>query len=90
MVVDGTTRGFCRTDKEEPNAEVHFCPTCGSTIHFVLTENAIAEFGNSMMGVNLWLANAPDLTGIELRYPDGQGWSGQGDFAYVRKAQLLE
>lgn len=90
VAVDGTTQGFRRTDKEEPNAEVRFCPTCGSTTHFVLTENAIAAFGNSMMGVNLWLANARDLAGIELRYPDGQGWSGQGDFAYVREARFLE
>ena len=28
-------------------------------------------------------------TGIELRYPDGKAWSGEGDFTYVRKARML-
>lgn len=90
VLVEGITRGVRRADKEEPNAEVHFCPTCGSTTHFVLTEQAIAAFGNSMMGVNMWLANAEDLAGIELRYPNGRGWSGEGDFAYMRETRILD
>jgi hypothetical protein len=87
--VEGSARGYCRTDKVEPNAQVQFCPTCGSTTHFVLTEQAIAKFGNSLVGVNMWLADPDDLAGIELRYPDGQAWSGDGDFAYVREARII-
>jgi hypothetical protein len=87
--VTGSASGFCRSDKDEPNAQVRFCPTCGSTTHFVLTEQAIARFGNSLMGVNMWLADASDLAGVELRYPDGQAWSGEGDFAYVRKPRII-
>jgi hypothetical protein len=87
--VEGETIGYCRTDKDAPNAQVHFCPTCGSTTHFVLTPGAIAKVGNSLMGVNMWLANGADLAGIELRYPDGQSWSGEGDFAYVREARII-
>ena len=87
--VAGETRGFSRTDKDDPNAEAHFCARCGSTTHFVLTENAIAKFGNGMMGVNMWLAAAADLAGIELRYPDGASWAGDGEFGYLREARIL-
>jgi hypothetical protein len=88
--VHGPTTGFRRADKDEPNAEVHFCPTCGSTTHFVLTEGAVAKFGNSLVGVNMWLADAGDLAGTEVRYPDGRSWSGQGDFSYVREATIID
>lgn len=88
--VHGTTNGFRRADKDEPNAEVHFCPTCGSTTHFVLTQSAVAKFGNSLVGVNMWLADARDLAGTEIRYPDGKSWSGAGDFSYVRQASIIE
>lgn len=35
------------------------------------------------------LAEERDLAGIELRYPDGRSWSGEGEFAYVREARIL-
>ena len=89
VTVHGQTQGFSRADKGEPNAEVQFCPTCGATSHFVLTEKAIAAHGNTMMGVNMWLADAGDLAGIELRHPNGRDWSGDGDFTYVREARSL-
>ena len=89
VVVEGAAKGYCRDDKDDPNAEVRFCPTCGSTTHFVLTDSAIARFGNSLMGVNMWLAEPQELAGIELRYPNGQTWSGAGDFTYVREALIL-
>ena len=87
--VEGSTTGYCRADKDDPSAQVRFCSTCGATTHFVLTPNAASQFGNTLMGVNMWLADAEDLAGIELRYPDGRGWSGSGDFAYVREARIL-
>ena len=89
VLVEGRTSGFTRRDKSEPSAEVHFCPDCGSTTHFVLTEPAAAKFGNTLMGVNMWLADPRDMTGIELRFPDGQAWPGDGDFSYVREARLI-
>jgi hypothetical protein len=89
VTVEGSTSGYCRSDKEEPNAQVRFCATCGSTTHFVLTEQAIAKHGNSLVGINMSLADAGDLAGIELRYPDGQAWSGAGDFTYVREPRIL-
>ena len=41
------------------------------------------------MGVNLLLADESDLSGMELRFPDGQAWSGKGEFAYVREARII-
>src|SRR3569832_171459 len=60
--VGGATKGYRRGDKDDPIAEVHFCAECGSTTHFVLTESAVAKFGNRLMGVNMWLAAEGDLT----------------------------
>ena len=87
--VEGATRGYSREDKDDPAAEVQFCETCGAITHFTLTESAVAKFGNGMMGVNMWLADADDLAGIELRYPDGRAWAGAGEFGYVRGARTL-
>jgi hypothetical protein len=87
--IDGPTKGYCRADKDDPNAEVHFCAECGATTYFVLTEGAISKFGNTLMGVNMGLANERDLRGVEVRYPDGQAWSGSGGFTYVREPRLI-
>ena len=85
----GGDHGFSRTDKPDPNAEVRFCPTCGATTHFVLTASAVRRFGDTLLGVNMRLADEEDLAGIELRHPDGRAWSGEGDFAYVREPRIL-
>ncbi len=87
--VSGVTRGYCRQDKDDPGAEIHFCPGCGSTTHFNLTASAISRFGNSLMGVNMWLADEADLAGIDLRYPDGRAWSGEGEFGHVRGSRII-
>ncbi|MBB4632436.1 GFA family protein [Sphingosinicella soli] len=86
---EGPAKGYCREDKDDPAAEVQFCSNCGATTHFTLTASAAAKFGNSLMGVNMWLADESDLAGIELRYPDGNAWSGEGEFRYVRAARIL-
>lgn len=87
--VEGATQGFCRQDKDDPSAEIRFCGTCGTTTHFVLTPSAVSKFGNVLMGVNLRLADERQLAGVELRYPDGQAWSGEGEFGYVRAARTI-
>jgi len=87
--VAGETRGYCREDKADPAAEIQFCPKCGATTHFRLTANAAVKFGDTLMGVNMRLAAERDLAGIELRYPDGQGWSGEGEFGYLREPRIL-
>ena len=89
VAVTGPTRGYCRADRNDPNAEVHFCPACGASTHFVLTASAVARFGDSVTGVNMRLAAAGQLDGIELRYPDGRAWGGAGQFSYVRAPTTL-
>ena len=89
VVIEGTTNGYRRADKEDPAAEIQFCANCGSTTHFILTASAIAKFGNVQLGVNMCLADEKDLAGLELRYPDGRAWPGKGGFAYVREARII-
>ncbi|HEU0098956.1 MAG TPA: aldehyde-activating protein [Allosphingosinicella sp.] len=87
--VEGAAEGYCREDTEEPNALLQFCLACGVTTHFVLTQGAVAKHGDVVMGVNMRLADEADLAGVELRFPDGRGWSGEGAFGYVREAVIL-
>lgn len=87
--VSGQSASFRRRDKDQPAVDIHFCPQCGSTTHFRLTEAEIASHGDTMMGVNVGLADESDLTGVELRYPDGKNWSGDGEFGYVRESRIL-
>ena len=87
--VAGAASGYSRDDKGDPGAEFHFCAKCGSTTHFTMTPSAVSKFGNSLLGVNMWLADESDLTGVEVRYPDGRAWSGDGAFGYVREARII-
>ncbi|MFM6933388.1 MAG: GFA family protein [Novosphingobium sp.] len=87
--VEGATRQYSRTDKDDPSASIHFCPKCGSTTHFTLTESAVAQYGDVQLGVNMLLAEPTDLAGVELRYPDGRAWSGGADFGYVRGLSII-
>ena len=86
--MEGAAKGYCRQDKEDPAAEVRFCERCGSTTHFSLTPSAISKFGNTLMGVNMLLADESGLSGVELRFPNGQAWSGAGEFTYVQEARI--
>src|SRR6476620_3118723 len=58
--VEGTGTGYCRSDKDDPAAQVHFCPTCGATTHWRLTPSAVLKFGDTLMGVNMRLADEQD------------------------------
>jgi len=89
VTVEGDTQGYCREDKDDPACRLHFCPGCGATTHFRLTSAAVAKVGDGMMGVNMWLADEKDLAGLELRYPDGRSWQGEGAFGHVREARIL-
>ena len=89
VAVQGTTTGYSRDDKAEPGVSIRFCCKCGATTHFELTESTIEKFGNMMVGVNMRLANENDLEGVELRYPNGRAWSGEGDFGYVQKSRII-
>jgi hypothetical protein len=86
----GRTISFARTDKSPPGVEVHSCASCGSTTHFVLTEafkkqNETAD----LIGVNMRIFEGEDLSGIEVRFPDGKNWTGEGAFGYRREAMTI-
>ena len=89
MSINGAAKGYCREDKANPTAEIRFCANCGSTTHFNLTTSAASKFGNTLMGVNMLLADERDLTGVELRFPDGRAWVGEGEFSYVRAGRII-
>lgn len=89
VTATGETRSWRRADKAEANSELHFCPTCGVTTHFRPTESAVARVGDTMAGVNMALADEADLAGIELRFPDGASWSGEGPFGFVREPRIM-
>jgi hypothetical protein len=89
VTVAGVATAYCREDKVDPAAAIQFCARCGSTTHFTLTASAASRFGNTLMGVNMRLADETDLVGIELRYPNGRAWSGEGEFRYVREARII-
>jgi hypothetical protein len=89
VTVAGETRTAFRPDRAVPNAEVHFCGGCGCATHFRLTPAVVKQHGDTMMGVNMALADEADLAGIELRFPDGRGWDGAGVFDYVRPADII-
>lgn len=89
VTIQGETAGYSRDDKAEAGVAVRFCSKCSATTHFELTDTAIAKFGNTMLGVNMRLADEKYLHGIELRYPDGRSWSGEGDFGYVKEARII-
>lgn len=87
--ISGETNGYQRADKQPASVEVHSCIRCGATTHFQLTEAAIAEAGNTVIGINMALSDPSELAGVELRYPDGLNWNGEGDFGYVREPRVL-
>lgn len=87
--VRGETHSFLRSDKADAGAHIHFCPRCGTTTHFRLTEAMVARHGDTIMGINMRLANPEDVAGVELRFPNGRDWDGKGPFDYVRDSVVL-
>ncbi len=88
--IEGDTGSYTRSDYPQPAVEIHFCKNCGSTTHWILTKEHVASVGsNDQMGVNMKLFDSDDLTGIELRFPDGKNWTGEAEFGFRRQAVIL-
>ena len=86
----GNTCSVTRRDKEVPGVEVHSCRTCGATTHWVLTQTFKDQNPSAdQVGVNMRLFDPDDLEGVEVRFPDGKDWSGEGPFGYRRKALTI-
>lgn len=90
VMVKGVTAPFVRKDKLVPMVEVHSCEQCGATTHFVLTQSyQIKSPSADQVGVNMRLF-APDvLEGINVHYPNGNEWSGEGAFDFRRKKMKI-
>ncbi|MEM8489380.1 MAG: aldehyde-activating protein [Pseudomonadota bacterium] len=87
VTTTGETSLFERKDKCPPSATLHFCKTCGTTTHFTPSQAYLRENPSANhVGVNMKLFAPSDLDGIEVRYPNGAGWSGEGGFEYRRDA----
>lgn len=90
VTTTGSTVAFVRRDKHPPGVEIHACQTCATTTHWVLTtsfkeQNRTAD----QMGVNMRLFDPDELKGVEVRFPNGKDWPGQGDFGYRRAAMTI-
>ncbi len=79
--VIGQTKSITRADKLNPVVAIHICEVCSITTHWKLTKahEKRPDFAG-LMGVNMRLFDDKDLKGIEMRFPDGKAWSGQGRY----------
>jgi hypothetical protein len=84
VTISGATKAYSRIDREVPAVDLHFCGTCGSSTHWTPK----AHVPQYRMGTNMRLFAAQDLAGIPLHFPDGAGWSGEGDFG-MRKESIV-
>jgi hypothetical protein len=84
------TAPFSRRDKNSPAVEVHSCAICATTTHFVLTQS-FKERNRSadLIGVNMRLFDPNDLHGVEIRFPNGKDWPGEGPYEYRRAAMII-
>ncbi|MEP0391705.1 MAG: aldehyde-activating protein [Erythrobacter sp.] len=80
LTVDGKTDSYRRADYEEPAVEVHFCPQCATTTHWVTTEH----FDGDRAGVNVRIFEPAELDGIEARFLDGRNWFGKTEAKHRR------
>lgn len=87
---DGDTVPFARRDKAVPGVEVHSCASCATTTHFALT--ALFKERNrsaDLVGVNMRLFDPDELIGVEVRFPNGKDWPGEGPYGYRRTAMTI-
>lgn len=85
LTVDGETESYRRSDYEKPAVEMHFCPGCGTTTHWVTTEH----FEGKHAGVNMRIFEPAELEGVEARFPDGRNWFGDTTPAQRRPSGKL-
>ncbi len=86
VAVHGQTMAFTRKDKFIPKVAIHFCVVCSSTTHFTLTDAYQAINPDiDQVGVNMRLFEPEQLDGVEIQYPHGSTWSGEGPFGFRRE-----
>ena len=88
--ITGETLSYVREDRVSPAVEIHACKTCEMTTHWRLTETyQITADAPGSMGVNMRLFRDEDLNGVELRFPNGKSWTGEGPFSYRKPPVVL-
>ncbi len=86
----GEVLSTTRPGNKSPAIQIDFCPACGSTVTWSLTQAVKNIPGvEDQMGVNMRLFEPSDLAGVELRFPDGKNWSGEGPFEYRKESVSL-
>lgn len=83
--ISGSTSSYRRADYDDPAVEIHFCPTCGTTTHWVLTEH----FEGDRVGVNVRIFEPIELNGVEARTIDGRNWHGDTPPEHRRPVGIL-
>jgi len=78
--VTGATSEYRRTDYDKPAVEMRFCGICGTTTHWLLTE----DYEGDRVGVNMRIFEPIELDGIEARTLDGRNWFGETDARHRR------
>ncbi len=81
----GDTLSTMRPDRKSPGVEIHACKNCATTTHWVLTDSFKMQNPTvDQMGVNMRLFDLEDLDGIEVRFPNGNDWTGDGPYGFRR------
>jgi len=84
------TESYVRHDKENPVVAIHSCRECGATTHFTASESYARQNPSvDQIGVNMKLFDPDELQDIEVRFPDGKSWSGNGPFGYRREPMTI-
>ena len=90
VTATGETVTYSRDDKAAPAVDIHSCASCGTTTHWTRTGAFIQKHQtNDMAGVNMRLFDPDELAGVEVHFPDGKAWSGEGPFGYRRAAMAI-
>ncbi len=86
----GKTVSFVRSDKKNAGVEIHSCEKCAATTHWVLTKSFQEQNESAdQVGVNMRLFDPSELTGVEVRFPNGKDWDGESPYGYRRKAMTI-
>lgn len=83
--VQGETSTYQRSDLAKPTVELHFCPKCGTTTHWL----GIPYTGAGRSGVNMCIFEPEDLAGVEARFLDGRNWTGEAAPAQRRSVGIV-
>ncbi len=86
----GSTVSLVRDDKKSPAVAIHSCEKCAVTTHWVLTKSFKEKNPSAdQVGVNMRLFDPDELEGVEVRFPNGKEWTGEGPFGYRRPALTI-